>query len=157
MTPFEGRRRLPERVVRAAFTRPRATLAWWALVLLVAGLGARGLRIDTSTDSILDRSDPAYAYHRHSQSLFGGEEMLVVAIAGEQPWDQHALSEVVRLSALFEGIDSVRRVDSLDTVPLIRVANDGELELDPPLAGGVPETPAARRRLAAEVMAASPA
>lgn len=153
MTPFEGRRQLPERVVGAALANPRTTLACWALALLVTGLGALGLRIDTSTDSILDRSDPAYAYHRHSQSLFGGEEILVVAIAGEQPWDPVALSEVVRLSALFEGIDPVRRVDSLDTVPLIRVRRDGELQLDPALADGIPKTPAARRRLAAEVLA----
>ncbi len=153
MTPFAGLRRLPARIADAALASPRATLAWWALVLLLAGWGALGLRIDTSTDSILDRGDPAYAYHLYSQSLFGGEEMLVVAIAGEQPWDPVALSEVARLSALFEGIDSVRRVDSLETVPLIRVTPDGALQLDPPLAGGVPETAAARRRLAAEVMA----
>jgi predicted RND superfamily exporter protein len=60
---------------------------------------------------------------------------------------------VVRLSTAFEGLEQVRRVDSLDTVPLIRARPGGELRLDPPLAEGVPETSAARRRLGAEVLA----
>lgn len=150
---FGSRRRLPERIVGAAISSPRATLAGWAALLMLAGFGALGLEIDTSTDSILDRQDPAYAYHRHSQELFGGEEVLVVAITSEEPWGAGALSEVVRLSARFEGMDHVRRVDSLDTVPLIRVGAGGELQLDPALGDGIPETPAARRKLGAEVQA----
>ena len=135
------------------FSNPRRTLAGWSVLLFFAGLGALGLEIDTSTDSILDREDPAYAYHRHSQDLFGGEEMLVVAITGEEPWSPEALSEVVRLSAAFDGMDQVRRVDSLDTVPLIRVGSGGELELNAALVDGVPETPEARLRLSARVQA----
>ena len=130
---------------------PRKTLAGWAALLLLAGFGAPGLRIDTSTDSILDREDPAYAYHRYSQKLFGGEEMLVVAITSDEPWGAEALAEVARLSPRFEGMEHVRRVDSLDSTPLIRVAAGGDLQLDPPLADGIPGTPAGRRRLGAEV------
>ena len=137
----------------AAIANPRTTLAGWAALLLLAGLGALGLEIDTSTDSILDRQDPAYAYYRHSQELFGGEEMLVVAITSDEPWGAGALGEVARLSEQFEGLDHVRRVDSLDTVPLIRVEAGGELQLDPPLGNGVPATRDARRRLGAEVQA----
>jgi predicted RND superfamily exporter protein len=150
---FGAHRELPGRVVRAAFAHPHATLGGWALLLMIAGIGALGLEIDTSTDSILDREDPAYAYHRHSQELFGGEEILVVAIRSEEPWGAEALSEVTRLSSHFEGMEHVRRVDSLDSVPLIRVPSGDELKLDPPLADGIPKTPAARLALGAEVRA----
>ena len=137
----------------AALEHPRATLGSWSVVLALAVVGALGVRIDTSTDSILDRGDPAYTFHRYSQSLFGGEEILVVAIESAEPWDADALAEVTRLSDALDGLEHVRRVDSLDTVPLIRVAADGNLQLDPPLRDGVPATPDGRRRLAAEVLA----
>lgn len=144
---------MPERVTVAALRRPRATIAWWAVALVIAAVGAFGVRIDTSTDSILDRGDPAYSFHRYSQSLFGGEETLVVAIESPEPWGATALAEVTRLSEALEGIENVRRVDSLDTVPLIRVDADGSLQLDPPLGDGVPPTPDGRARLGAEVLA----
>ena len=149
----EPRRRLLERTIVATLTRPRRTLAIWAGVLALAVVGALGVGIDTSTDSLLDRGDPAYAFHRHSQSLFGGEEVLVVAVEGREPWEAEALAEVARLSQALEGLPQVRRVDSIDTVPLIRVRGGAELVLDAPLAGGVPPTAAGRSRLGEAVLA----
>jgi predicted RND superfamily exporter protein len=139
--------------VRSSLANPRGTFAGWGVLLILAGLGALGLEIDTSTDSILDREDPAYEFHRHSQDLFGGEEILVVAITSDEPFSAEALSEVQRVSESFEGMDHVRRVDSLATVPLIRVSEDGDLLLDAPLADGIPETDEARSALAREVRA----
>jgi len=139
--------------VSTALANPRATLAAWAFVFLLAGIGALGLRVDTSTDSLLDRENPAYEFHLYSQSLFGGEEILVVAISSETPWDPDSLAEVVRLSDLFEDLDQIRRVDSLRTMPLIRVGEGGELDLDPPLVDGVPATTAALETLASRVRA----
>jgi predicted RND superfamily exporter protein len=150
---FSRRRQLPEWVVSTAFANPRATLASWAFILVLAGLGALGLRVDTSTDSLLDRENPAYAFHLYSQSLFGGEEMLVVAVSSETPWDPESLAEVVRLSDLFEELGQVRRVDSLRTMPLISVGEGGELDLDPPLVGGVPTTAVGLESLASRVLA----
>jgi hypothetical protein len=150
---FRRRRQLPEWVVSTALAHPSATLAGWAAILAVACLGALGLRVDTSTDSLLDRESPDYAFHLHSQSLFGGEEMLVVAISSETPWDPASLAEVVRLSDRFEGLDRIRRVDSLRTMPLIRVGEQGELDLDPPLVNGVPGTAEGLEALASRVRA----
>ena len=150
---IDRRRRLPEQLVAAALASPRRTLVAWAVALGLAVLGALGVGIDTSTDSLLDRGDPAYAFHRYSQSLFGGEEILVVAVEGREPWDAEALAEVERLSVALEGLDNVRRVDSIATVPLIRVRDGGELLLDAPLEDGVPETAAGRARLGEEVLA----
>lgn len=150
---FGRRRRLPEWVVSAALAHPRAVLAGWALILALAGLGGLGLHVDTSTDSLLDRENPAYAFHLYSQSLFGGEEMLVIAVSSETPWDPGALAEVVRLTDRFEGLERIRRVDSLRTMPLIRVGEGGELDLDPPLVRGVPATAEALEGLAARVRA----
>lgn len=122
-------------------------------MLAVATAGVLRLEIDTSTDSILDRENPAYAFHRLSQEMFGGEEILVVAVRGEHPFDPDALIEVTRLSETLTSVPDVRRIDSLSTVPLIRASAGGSLSLDPALDGGVPSDAAGLARLARVVRA----
>lgn len=136
-----------------AIRHARAVVGCWLLVLLVASLGVARLEIDTSTDSILDRTSPAYAFHRESQAMFGGEEILVAAIQAAGPFDPAALREVQRLSSVFAEIPDVRRVDSLDTVPLIRASPDGALDLGAPLRDGVPDDPASLDRLTRAILA----
>lgn len=96
-------------------------LALWLLLALPAAAGLLRLEVDASGDAALDRADPAWAFYQRSKRLFGGDELLVVALRGERPYDPELLARVARLSAAFERIPGVRRVDSLATVPLIRV------------------------------------
>jgi predicted RND superfamily exporter protein len=101
------------------------------------------LQIDTSTDSVLDRNDAAWQTYQQSQKLFGGDEFLVVAFTGSTPFDPEVLSKVERLSALATNLEGVRRVDSLSTVPVIRLDAAGDLDLRAALEEG-PTDPAAR-------------
>jgi predicted RND superfamily exporter protein len=93
------------------------------------------LEIDTSTDSVLDRSGPEWQVYQDSQERFGGDELIVVAITGETPFDPDTLVRISTLSDALVTLEGVRRVDSLDTVPVIRVDAAGDLVLDPALEG----------------------
>lgn len=112
---------------------PRRALAGWILVCLAAVPGVARLEIDTSTDSVLDRSDPAWQVYQDSQALFGGDEIIVVAFTGERPFEEAVLDAVERLGDEAAALEGIRRVDSLATVPVIRVDADGDLDLRPAL------------------------
>lgn len=129
------RGRLPRALLRASLRRPRSVLAFWILACLLAVPGTLALRVDTSTDSVLDRSDAAWGRYQRSQELFGGDEIITVALRGEEPFDAAVLGRIEHLSERFKRIPGVRRVDSIATVPVVRVDGDGELELLPALEG----------------------
>jgi predicted RND superfamily exporter protein len=153
MSRSSRRGRLPRLLVDVAIRHPLPTLGVWAAVLGLAGVGVARLEIDTTTESVLDRSSPEWSYYQHSQELFGGDEIVVVSLAGEEPFDPGVLSEIGRLTDAYERLPGVRRVDSLRSVPMIRVTPDGSLNLDAALADGVPRTPEGRLRLAEQVRA----
>jgi predicted RND superfamily exporter protein len=144
---------LPRRLVRASVQHPRRTFAVWAAILVVAAIGVARLRVDTTTDSVLDRGAEPWSYYQSSQERFGGDEIAVVALTGSAPFDAAVLREVRRLSRAYAQLPGVRRVDSLASVPLIRATPDGTLVLDGAIEAGVPDTPEGLRRLAAEVAA----
>jgi predicted RND superfamily exporter protein len=132
---FDQRGRLPRAMVAASLRSPGIVFALWALVLAASVPGLMRVRVDTSTDSVLDRGHPAWTFYEYSQELFGGDETLVVALEGERPFDPALLREVARLTPLFEQLPGVRRVDSIATVPIVRVQEDGVLDLDAALFG----------------------
>jgi predicted RND superfamily exporter protein len=135
--------------VQLSLGHPRGVLAFWLLICLLATPGVTALRVDTSTDSVLDRSDPAWQVYQHSQELFGGDEIIAVALEGEKPFDPAVLEQIGHLTRHFEGLPGVRRVDSIATVPAVRATRHGELELGPALKGA-PIDPEAKARHVAE-------
>jgi predicted RND superfamily exporter protein len=148
---LEARSRLPRAIVAWALARPGAALASWFLLALLASLGVARLEIETSTESVLDRRHPAWAYYQSTQDEFGGDEILTVLMESKRAFDPVLLAEVVRLSDHYDGFPGVERVDSLATVPLVYATPDGDLSLEPALAGGVPETRDQQAELEARV------
>ena len=142
MRSLESRSRIPRLLVKLGLQSPRAVLFGWTVVAILSGIGVSKLRIETSTDSVLDRSGSSWQFYQESQRRFGGDEILTLLIDGGAPFDVAALREVIRVSEEFQNLAGVGRVDSLATVPLIRATGDGDLSLAPALAGGVPESPA---------------
>jgi predicted RND superfamily exporter protein len=147
------RRRLPERLVRAALRRPGRTFAVWGALALLVSPGVLALRIDTSTDSVLETTDRLWQFYQESQEAFGGDELIVVALEAESPLDPAALETIRTLTAALERIDGVRRVDSIATVPLIRSTPDGAMDLRAALARGVPDSDEAVQALRTELAA----
>jgi hypothetical protein len=153
MSRSNGRRGFPERLVRASLRHPRTVFAAWIAAAALAAPGVLGLEIDTSTDSVLERSDRSWHFYQESQRTFGGDEIIVVALEADVPLAPSALREIAAITDALEDIEGVRRVDSLATVPLIRATPDGSLDLGAALAGGVPETAPEVAALARELRA----
>ena len=133
--------------------RPRGVLGFWMALAAVATLGVTQLQIETSGDSILDRTDPAWHFYQETQETFGGDEILAVVIGSQDPFERAALAQVVSLTDAFEMIPGVRRVDSLSTVPLVHATPSGSVSLDPALARELPESADQIRAVAKRVKA----
>ena len=131
--PMALRARIPLALTALGIARPGAVSLFWLALALLAGPGLMQLEVDTSTDSVLDRRHPAWQVYQDSQADFGGDEIIVVALESEIPFDPAVLEATANLSEQFEGLEGVRRVDSLATVPVVWVNARGELELEPAL------------------------
>lgn len=143
------RERLPRQIVRSSLRHPVRVAGLWLLLIVAALPGALGIRIETSTDSVLDREAEPWAFYEKSKEIFGGDELIVVALSNGEPFPIELLDQTIRLTRRFEQIEGVRRVDSLASVPHIRGGEDGSLVLDAALESGIPETPEARAALLA--------
>jgi predicted RND superfamily exporter protein len=153
MESLETRSRIPRALVRLGLQSPRWVLIAWASIACVSSFGVARLQVETSTDSVLDRSSPPWAFYQESQRRFGGDEILTLLIEGDVPFDPAVLREVARFTERFEVLPGVKRVDSLSTVPLVHSSPDGGLSLEAALAAGVPDTPEALHALALRVRA----
>jgi len=138
---IDRRGRLPRWLVRLGVLHPRVTLLVWMCVAVVATPGVMLIKIETSTDSVLDQHSEAWSYYRSSQRRFGGDEILTILIEGDAPFDRAALEDVRGLTRQLEQVEGVRRVDSLASVPLVWSEPGGELHLDPGLNSGLASDP----------------
>jgi hypothetical protein len=120
-------------LVWASTERPRAVIGAWLLLCALAGVGISVLEFDPTTESILSQEGDAWRFYRESLATYGGDEILVVALESERPWDPALLARVAELSGELTHLHGVRRVDSLTTVPVIRTDANGDLSLDPAL------------------------
>ena len=150
---LQGQEALPRALVRLGLKKPGAVLLMWMLVAGVATIGVLRLQIETSTDSVLDRSGEPWRFYQTSQDRFGGDEILALVIEGKEAFDPTILSKLLELTEALEPLAGVRRVDSLATVPLVHVTSDGVVSLDPALEDGVPADAAAFRRFQSLVLA----
>src|SRR5690606_31428993 len=91
---------IPTFLINLGLRRPRLSISFWLLLFALVTPGLTQLRVDTSTDSVLDRSDGAWQAYQESQDRFGGDEILVAAFTGSRPYDPEVLSKVERLSEL---------------------------------------------------------
>ncbi|MGH0036450.1 MAG: efflux RND transporter permease subunit [Myxococcota bacterium] len=112
---------------------PRLVACLWLLAAVVAIPGVLLVRLETNASSLLNRSDEAWRFYQQSMELFGGDEIVVVAFRAEQPFSPLTLASIRDVSRRLEEIAGIRRVDSLSTVPVVRVAPDASVDLSPAL------------------------
>jgi len=144
------------RFMRFVVERRVWVLAAWAVAAAMAAVGVARLEFATAPSSFLDRLSPEWNFYQGSLERFGGDEIVVVALEADAPFAPDVLADVARLTREFQVLPGVRRVDSLSTVPIVRVRPDGVLDLSPALPADFPpaSAPEARARLADAVRAA---
>jgi predicted RND superfamily exporter protein len=150
---LDRRGRLPRRLVAFGLDHPVAVLLVWLLLGVLATPWVLRLEVETSTNSVLDRSGADWAYYEAAQERFGGDEVLTLLLEADEPYAPALLADVRRLSDDFAGIPGVARVDSLRTVPNVRSSPGGTLSLEPALSGDAAPDRAAADSLAARVEA----
>lgn len=131
--PPTSRQGFLERLAIGSLRHPIRAYAAWGVLSAIALVAALDLKIETSTDSVLAREGRSWGVYRESVARFGGDEVVVVALQSEVPWDPMVLAEVARLTSSLESAPGIRRVDSIASVPVIRGTSDGALSLDPAL------------------------
>ena len=148
-----ARSRLPRAIVVQSLRHPRRVLVLWIVASALGGLGLLRLDVETSTDSVLDRADPAWAYYEASRELFGGDEILTLLLAAETPYARGVLADIARITERLESVPGVRRVDSLASVPHVSTGPEGSVSFEPIL--DAPDLPpeVARARVARDRIA----
>lgn len=127
----------------ASYRRPVVVVVAWALVLAMLLPGVARLQVDTSTDSVLDKTSAAWSDYQASIDVFGEDEAIVVAfpVSGEVLGESD-LQLIADVSVRMEALENIRRVDSLVTVPLIRRTSDSGVAVDPAVdSNGLPSVP----------------
>ena len=79
-------------LVRQSTERPRAVIGAWLVLCTLASAGIAELEFDPTTESILSQEGPAWRFYRDSVAAYGGDEILVVALESERPWDPALLA-----------------------------------------------------------------
>jgi len=133
-----GSKGILPRLVALSVRRPRVVLIFWVVSGILCVPGIVSLRIETATESVLDRSSEAWRFYKASEQMFGSDEFIVVAFPA-RGFDDTAVGAVIgQLTKQFEELSGVRRVDSLASVPLIRSRPGGAVDLSPAIQHGVP-------------------
>jgi predicted RND superfamily exporter protein len=133
MSQGHTRAYLPQALVRAALAWPWLTITVWTAAVVASLAGMTSLKIETTVDSVLDRSGSEWRFYQESQREFGGDEVIVLMVSAPRPFDIALLRRVLLLSDRLGSIRGVRRVDSVATVPSVSAGRDGVLVLQPPV------------------------
>jgi predicted RND superfamily exporter protein/CRP-like cAMP-binding protein len=102
-------------LTRLPLEAPRATLLVLALLSGLAARSAIHLRVDSSVDNLLSRTDPAREYYESVRERFGNEEVTVVGVFADDVYAPTTLAKIDRLSTRLAALDGVHEVLSLTT------------------------------------------
>jgi uncharacterized protein len=155
VTDLSSEPRIVRWLIADAAARPRRALIAWAAITAISLIGLGQLRLEISTESVLDRSGEEWRFYLESTEVFGSDEDIVVAIPAGMFPDDAAMQRLRNLASKLQRIAGVRRVDSLATTPLPYQLANGAAEFTPPFASPMSPDEAAAR--AKQVLASSSA
>jgi predicted RND superfamily exporter protein len=100
---------------RVIARNPRAWLAGLFAITLLAIAGIGRLTFDSSLRSLTVADDPERKFHEEVEATFGQEEIGVLAVVLDAPYDAAALTALDKLTDSIGAIDGVARALSLST------------------------------------------
>jgi predicted RND superfamily exporter protein len=112
-------------LVALALRAPRFVLGATAIATLILGYYAQQIRVDSSIVNLLPADDPERAYHADVTSVFGGEELVVVAVFADDVFAPATLARIDKLSSELAALEGVREVIGPTTVKGIEVSDFG--------------------------------
>lgn len=94
----------------------------------LAAAAASAVRIDSSIESLLLTDDPLRELNELAKAEFGSDEVILVALDLDHPFDDHDLRKLASISERVTAIPGVERVRDLSTTKDVRVGVDGGLD-----------------------------
>lgn len=100
---------------------------WPVFLLLFLGVGgycgfrARHLTIDAGTNMLLNENDPDLYYYNQSRADWEYDEYTILCVHREDWFTRAAIDDLKRLTDELRTLPHVEKVDSIATVPLLRV------------------------------------
>lgn len=119
------------RILAYSVTKPVRVILVCALVTALAFPGLFALRVETGTDSILDKHGPEWLEYQRAVSAFGGDEFVSLVISSDEEMVPELVRRTVALTSHFEGFPGVARVDSVASIPALLADETGNLLLSP--------------------------
>lgn len=116
---------MSEWIARAVARYPVRVLLVCLLGVLVLSAGMKDLELDRSMDALILPGDPDRAFLDAMKERFGSDEIIVVALVGDDVFAPGTLRKVKALSTTFAAIPGVSEVKSLATANRIEAASDG--------------------------------
>ena len=115
-----------DRLVRMVVGSPRGVVAVVVLTSLLAGFGlSRGITLDASPFSFIEREGQPMIDYRRTRQHFGSDDFLIAAVVAEEIFTPANLGKLRRLHQQIAGLRGVEEILSLANVPYARRMADG--------------------------------
>ena len=115
-----------DRLVRMVVRSPRAVVIAVVLISLLAALGlSRGITLDASPFSFIEREGQPMIDYRRTRQHFGSDDFLIAAVVAEEIFAPANLGKLRRLHQQIAALRGVEETLSLANVPYARRMADG--------------------------------
>ncbi|MFZ4627575.1 MAG: efflux RND transporter permease subunit [Blastocatellia bacterium] len=115
-----------DRLVRMVVGSPRGVVVIVTLISLLAGFGlSRGITLDASPFSFIEREGQPMIDYRRTRQHFGSDDFLIAAVVAEEIFTPANLGKLRRLHQQIAGLRGVEEILSLANVPYARRMADG--------------------------------
>jgi len=123
-----------DRFARGVVGRPRLVFAVVGLITALFAVGALRIRIDSSAGTLVDRTNPAWAYYEDVRATFGSDETDVVALVADDVFNPQTLAKIDQLTTRLLQTEGVASVDSIATARNLTATPEGEIDRSPVMA-----------------------
>ncbi len=113
------------RLLDIPLRRPRTVLAIVAVLTVIFGFFALGIRVDSAVDNLLPAGNDDRLFYDGVRKDFGSEEANVVAVFNDDVFSVASLTAIDQISKSIADIDGVREVMSLTTMKGVETSEFG--------------------------------
>lgn len=127
------------RMLRTILTYPRTTIAFALLITVVFLRQIPGLQVDTNVKNMLPKDMPIIQSLDELEEIFGGSEIVVMAVSSDNLWEPNTLRELSAIADSLADLPAMDKVMSIFSAFNLESSPDGFSVED--LIPQLPETP----------------
>lgn len=125
MTLLEKIDRVRDFYIKTVVNYPRSVIALWVTFSLILGVNLVNLKIDPDVKAMLPADMDLIQNMNKMDELFGGSDIVIVALATDTLFTESTLSKIASITAEIEEQEFVDRVISLTNAEEVRSIPDG--------------------------------